>query len=115
MAFQITDDVLDYTGERSLTGKRRGQDLLERKPTLPLLLACERVPGLRERLAERPPTPAELPELIVAVRDSGAAAAALEDARARVESGISALKRLPDSPARSGLITLAHYLVERVS
>ena len=35
-AFQITDDVLDYTGEKLSTGKRRGRDLAERKMTLPL-------------------------------------------------------------------------------
>lgn len=113
-AFQITDDVLDYVGERKLTGKRRGQDLLERKPTLPLLLALERCEGLRDRLAA-PPTTEELPELVALVRDCGAAADALSEARSRVEAGIGALKILPDSPARRGLITLAHYLVERAS
>jgi len=114
IAFQITDDVLDYTGDRALTGKRVGQDLLERKLTLPLLLAFDRNPALRERLAT-PPTPAELPELLELVRASGAPEAALAEARVRVEAGITALKVLPDSPTRSGLITLAHYLVERAS
>ena len=114
VAFQITDDVLDYTGDSSLTGKRLGQDLMERKITLPLLLAFERDPSLRARL-ETTPTAAELPALLDRVRACGAPEAALAEARARVDAGITALKALPDSPARSALITLAHYLVERAS
>ena len=53
IAFQITDDVLDYVEG---TGKIRGADLRERKVTLPLIRAMEVVPGLREELADGPPS-----------------------------------------------------------
>ena len=113
-AFQITDDVLDYAGERRLTGKRAGRDLAEPKLTLPLLLAMERIPGLRERLLAAPPAEDELPALLEAVRASGACDDALASAREWVEQGVAALGALPDTPARSALIALAHYLVERI-
>ncbi len=110
-AFQITDDVLDYaTG----TGKLPGADLRERKVTLPLLHAMERLPGLRERLTQAAPTPEEVPSLIEEVRASGALDAALADARDFVAEGVSALDALVPSDARDGLTVLGHYLVERV-
>ena len=51
-AFQIADDVLDYAGDLHDTGKTRGQDLRDGKLTLPLILACERDPGLARAVAQ---------------------------------------------------------------
>lgn len=115
VAFQIADDVLDYSGEERLTGKPAGQDLAQRKPTLPLLLAMERRPGLKSRLMERAPTEAEVPALVAEVVQSGAAQDALDVARAHVRDGLADLTRLPETPARAALVGLAHHLVERVS
>ena len=115
LAFQITDDVLDYTGERALTGKRRGQDLAQCKPTLPLLLAMERVPNLRAELAAGDPAPDKIPGLIASVHACGATHDALQQAHGHVADGLEALSRLPSSPARQSLELLAHHLVERVS
>lgn len=110
-AFQITDDVLDYaTG----TGKAPGADLRERKVTLPLLLAMERVAGLRETLRGGPPTAHELPDLMAAVRGCGALDDALEHARGTVARATRALAVLPDTDGRAALDTLGRYLVERV-
>jgi octaprenyl-diphosphate synthase len=115
VAFQVTDDVLDYVGEKRMTGKRRGQDLAERKLTLPLVLAMQRVPELRQRLQKGPPSPERIPALIAEVRASGACDDALDFARARVQDGIQALDALPDGPHRDGLLTLAWHLVDRVA
>jgi octaprenyl-diphosphate synthase len=115
VAFQITDDVLDYTGRADVTGKQMGRDLAERKLTLPLLLACERAPGLRDRLAERPPRDSELAELAALVVETGAPEAALNEARRRVGVGNAALEALPGSAHRDALVDLAGYLVDRVS
>ncbi len=109
-AFQITDDVLDF---RTTTDKLPGADLRERKLTLPLLYALDRVPGLRARLADGGPSAAELGEWLARVRGSGALDDALADARAFTTQGIAALGALPTSPAREALETLAHAVVER--
>ncbi|NOY25830.1 MAG: polyprenyl synthetase family protein [Oligoflexia bacterium] len=114
VAFQITDDVLDYIGEKRLTGKRRGQDLAERKMTLPLVLAMQQAPELRERLRKGPPSPERIPALIADVRATGACDQALDYARQRVGLGVDALDALPQGPYRDGLLVLAHHLVDRV-
>lgn len=111
VAFQITDDVLDYLPG---TGKAPGADLRERKVTLPLLYALEADPGLRDALSE-PPSDDALPALIERVRDAGALERALESASVLAEQGIEALRSLPASAARDALETLGRYLVERAS
>lgn len=111
IAFQITDDVLDYS---DATGKSRGADLRERKVTLPLVHAMARVPSLRGALEAGPPGDDALPGLIEAVRSSGALEQALDDARARVKAAGHALVGLPESPAREALEVLAAHLVDRV-
>jgi octaprenyl-diphosphate synthase len=110
VAFQITDDVLDYAGG---AGKPVGTDLRERKLTLPLVHALRRVPGLRARLEAGVPTPDELPGLVAAVHECGALEAARDEARARVEAALGALDELPGSPERDALAGLGRYLVER--
>lgn len=112
VAFQITDDVLDYGGP---TGKPPGQDLRERKLTLPLVYAMERIPGLRERLEAAAPTAEELPELIALIRGSGALDEALAYANRRVDAALAGLDALPPSLHRDALSVLGRYLVERTS
>lgn len=110
VAFQITDDVLDYGGP---TGKPPGQDLRERKLTLPLLLAMERVPGLRARVETA--EDADISELLAVVRGCGALGDALAEARQRVEAAVRALDALAPSDARDALEVLGWHLVERAS
>lgn len=109
VAFQITDDVLDYGGP---TGKPAGQDLEERKLTLPLLYAMERVPGLRARVEAEP---RDVPALLDEVRRSGALDAALAEARGRVDEAVEGLGALPAGPHRDALAVLGRHLVERTS
>lgn len=110
IAFQITDDVLDYAEG---TGKVAGADLRERKVTLPLLIAMDRIEGLRARLEAGPPGPEAIAEMMSEIREVGALDEALGEARGRVEEANALLGALPDTDARGALATLAHYLVER--
>jgi octaprenyl-diphosphate synthase len=110
VAFQITDDVLDYAEG---TGKTPGQDLREKKLTLPLLIAMERLPGLRAQVEEA--TDAKVPGLIARIRGTGALDDALADARRRVEDSITALDVLPDSEWKDALAVLGRHLAERAS
>jgi len=119
-AFQIADDVLDYTSDVDQTGKARGQDLRDGKLTLPLILACEADPGLRRRLlqllGDGPPIdPDAASEIVARVATSTAVeqAAAVAEAHARV--AIAQLPALPPSPAREALVELARYVARRRS
>ncbi|MEQ1502484.1 MAG: polyprenyl synthetase family protein, partial [Myxococcota bacterium] len=111
IAFQITDDVLDYADG---TGKPRGADLRERKVTLPLIHAMDALPWLRGELAAGAPSADRLPELLAAVRDTGALDAALGEAHRRADDAVEVLSALPPSEGRDALVVLARYLVERV-
>jgi octaprenyl-diphosphate synthase len=119
-AFQIADDIIDYSLDVDVSGKARGQDLREGKATLPLILACERRPALRERLElmlrQGPPVDEdELGELLDAVIDSGALELARLAAKGHVEAAVDALADLPASPARAALEDLARYIVRRTA
>jgi octaprenyl-diphosphate synthase len=110
IAFQITDDVLDYAAG---TGKTRGKDLEERKVTLPLVHAMAEIPGLREELEEGPPAPDAVERIVARVRASGALERSLAEARSRVEAAMDALGAVPAGVGRDALGALARYLVER--
>jgi octaprenyl-diphosphate synthase len=111
-AFQIVDDVLDY---RTTADKLPGADLRERKVTLPLLLALDRVEGLREHLRKGPPQVGELGPLMHRVRVSGALDEALMVARSYTDEALAALAGLPEGEGRTALELLGRAVVERTS
>ena len=117
-AFQIADDIIDYSLDLESSGKARGQDLREGKTTLPLIFASERDPSLRRRLEQMlrrgPPVDEdELGELLEAVGDNGGLDAARQRARKHVEVAVASLAVLPRSPARAALEELVRYIVRR--
>lgn len=117
-AFQIADDVLDYVSDADTLGKNIGDDLAEGKPTLPVIHAIahsspDQAASLRRAIESGGLD--SLDNIVSAIRDSGA----LEYARSRAEhyarSAKSALKGLPESPAREALAFLAEHSVNRNS
>lgn len=117
LAFQIKDDILDYSGTESV-GKPLGVDILEQKITLPLLGALNNVSGQKQAevrgivkdIVGRP----ELRDDIVSfVKENGG----LEYAKARLEGyvneAVHALDILPDSREKECLVELARYTAIR--
>jgi geranylgeranyl pyrophosphate synthase len=107
IAFQIADDVLDCTGETIETGKVPGTDLREGTPTLPLLLAAQADPYVREALAGGP-----LEGALVRVAASGALERSRETA---LHYASQARARLDGAPRREELEALTWAVVERRS
>lgn len=118
MAFQIADDVLDYTASEAELGKPVGHDLLEGYATLPLLLAYG-LPGgaaLKESMVEGAAlTPEAVGAAVEAVRASGAAEQALARARELAAESRWELAGFGSAPAAVALAGLADYVVARTA
>ncbi|HEY4374253.1 MAG TPA: polyprenyl synthetase family protein [Burkholderiales bacterium] len=117
-AFQLVDDVLDYSGDVSETGKNLGDDLAEGKPTLPLLRVLEN--GNREqqqevRRAITEPGSADFALVMQAIHETGALEYTREAARAEAQRASALLADLPDSPHKQTLLQLCAFAVERRS
>lgn len=119
-AFQIVDDVLDIDGDPAQLGKSVLSDLREGKLTLPVLLALESRPALREHIQLSPQSLADdsLPEATVALLrsalgDSDATRRARQQAAAEAERGCARLSALPPGPYRDALWHVADELVQR--
>lgn len=120
-AFQIADDLLDVrppTEGVGAPGKDPGQDLRDGKMTLPIIVACERDPGLRSQveaaLGQGPPVPTDVVDaLLRGVLRTEATQLAADVALEHAERAIAALDTLPSSEARDALVGVAHYVVHR--
>jgi len=120
MAFQITDDLLDYTEPEAVTGKPSGLDLKEHKVTLPLIAALERMTAAdRRTVADLMSMPEPSDEIVAEVVRRVEAAGGLEYARRRAlelaQQAEAELEVLPPSPARDALRDSIAYAVERRS
>ena len=115
-AFQLIDDVLDYSGEQAVIGKNLGDDLAEGKPTLPLIYAIKHgtpQQASRVRSAIEHGGREDLAGVIEAIRATGALDYAREQARAESRTACAALERLPNSKHRDYLLQLADFAVTR--
>jgi len=115
IAFQIVDDVLDFTGSEAQLGKPGGSDLRQGLVTLPTLCYLERVEddGPLQAVLSGRRDEEHVRAAMEAVCDSGAIEAALAEARAHTRQSQEALATLPDNDSRQVLYSLAEYVVAR--
>jgi geranylgeranyl pyrophosphate synthase len=116
MAFQIVDDILDFTGEQSTVGKPIGSDLLNGLVTLPAIYYAEEHPNDEDVLS--------LPDggwkdtdrvqrIVDNIRKNAAIEKAMEEARQAVSRALSFLEDAPAVPERDALENLAKFIVNR--
>lgn len=118
MAFQIIDDLLDYTEDPSVTGKPSGLDLKEHKVTLPLIAALPHFTGPERqavtRLLQTPePSTDQVAEVVEAVARAGGLDYARDRALRFAQQAEGELDVLSPSPAREALRACIAYVTER--
>ena len=117
MAFQIRDDILDYTCSAA-TGKPSNNDLRERKITLPLIEVLERVGEGRRReiidaLGRCSHDEASIEFITRAVGEYDGIALAQQTMKSYLQMALAVLYEYPDSPYREALMNLCAYVAER--
>jgi octaprenyl-diphosphate synthase len=115
-AFQVIDDVLDYTGDATIMGKNLGDDLREGKATLPLIAAMQRGTDPERQTIQQAIETGDvgmLDAVIAIVKKTGALDIARDAAQQEAKRAIGAAQRLPDGPHRDCLVQLASQLLDR--
>jgi octaprenyl-diphosphate synthase len=115
-AFQLVDDVLDYSADEAETGKHLGDDLAEGKPTLPLIYVMqngspEQAACVRRAIEEGGRD--DFPAVLEAIRATGALEHTLKQAKLESEVAVRALQALPASQYKDSLVELSVFAVTR--
>lgn len=118
MAFQIVDDLLDYTADAAALGKPSGSDLREHKVTLPLIYALPRMEESERKavavlLRSAEPADGQIAEVIGSVARAGGLDYARERAQRLGQQADTELDLLPPSPARDALQASITYVLDR--
>ena len=116
-AFQLVDDVLDYSANAQALGKNIGDDLAEGKPTLPLLHALQhgnpQQQALIREAIEQGGKRESLDEILAIMAEHKSLDYAMQRAKQEAQKAADALAPLADSPYKQALISLAHISVDR--
>lgn len=116
MAFQIVDDILDFTSEQTIMGKPVASDLRQGIITLPVLYYLENHPDdidMKVILESNFCDENCINRLLTSIRESGAIESSFDEARRSVEKGLLALSNLPYSDERKALEDLSTYIIDR--
>ncbi len=115
-AFQLVDDVLDYSADEQQTGKHLGDDLAEGKPTLPLIHAMQQgsaAQAMLVRNAIEQGDAEKFSEVLKVIHDTGALEFTRQQALREAELACAAITCLPDSKHKQYLLELAHFAATR--
>ena len=120
MAFQLADDLLDYTETESVTGKPSGNDLREHKVTLPLIAALPAMSGSQRAVVDSlfesaVPTDSEIADVVQIVTECGGLDYARRKGEEFAQEAEEALAGLPASEARQSLADAIAYVLDRRS
>jgi octaprenyl-diphosphate synthase len=118
IAFQLVDDVLDYSAEQQALGKTVGDDFREGKVTLPIVLAFNRGDAReqafwRRTIEDLEQTEADLPHAMTLLEKHGCLRETLDRAERYVADAREAMSVFPDSPTKQALLATLESSLER--
>ncbi|WP_077340937.1 octaprenyl diphosphate synthase [Pseudocolwellia agarivorans] len=118
-AFQLVDDIMDYTADAKEMGKNVGDDLSEGKPTLPLLYAMQHGSEVQKQLIkdaiEHGNGMDNLEDILKAMDETGSLKYTQEKAEEEADKAIDSLNLIPESQYKQALIELAHVAANRTT
>ena len=120
LAFQIVDDILDYTGSEHMMGKPVRKDIREGKITLPLIYAIENMPEqqiklISDKFSDSNMTENDYKILFEAVTAGNAIEKSYNKAKSFIDKARDFLLKLEDCQARNDLLIFCDYMIERSS
>ncbi|MEJ2484446.1 MAG: polyprenyl synthetase family protein [Anaerolineales bacterium] len=116
MAFQIVDDILDFTSDQNELGKPVANDLRQGLVTLPALHYLEMFPDdpeIKAVIENRIVSEESIVKVVEAIKESGAVHSSMQEAHKFINRGLDALRHAPDTPERQALEALANFVVDR--
>jgi octaprenyl-diphosphate synthase len=115
-AFQLIDDVLDYTADSEKLGKNVGDDLAEGKPTLPLIHAMRHSTEEQAAIIRTSIEVGGLDQIdaiLQTIESTGAIDYTARCAKTEADKAVAALANVPESEYKTALIALAHFAINR--
>jgi all-trans-nonaprenyl-diphosphate synthase len=114
LAFQIVDDILDFTASAEVLGKPAGSDLASGNLTAPTLYAIAEYPQLADLIATEFEEAADLDKALTLVRNSEGIAKSRALAHHHAQLAVAQLTDLPDTVSLQALVEMADYVLKRL-
>ncbi|MEW5317843.1 MAG: hypothetical protein WDW38_009107 [Sanguina aurantia] len=114
LAFQIVDDILDFTQTSEQLGKPQGQDLASGNLTAPIIYALRKSPELLEIITSEFREEGSLPRALQLVNESGGIEESKLLARQQADMALACLESLSDSPSKRAMVQIVEYVLERI-
>jgi len=118
VAFQLTDDVLDYSSSKETLGKSIGDDFAEGKVTLPIIFAYQNGSQdhkdfIKKCFSDLTQDEGDLAHMVSILNETGALSLSLEKAKTYVDHARICLERFPQSPTQSALVEVLDFVMIR--